>query len=193
MMSNRRSEVSVTYIYTYIFHIGQSQKILELNSTILQLKEVITQKSDVEAQLITARSHIAQIDGQKSNLIHELEVASDYILEMEDKVYKANKTSLELLRQLKDAEVEIETLKNYIIELKQRIAVYIPVKDDPIDKRLAEFINNYPERQKLKIMFMRESEGVYQFGTKRVWIRVDKDKINIRVGGGYLSIDEFLD
>jgi len=53
---------------------------------------------------------------------------------------------LELLRQLKDAEVEIETLKNYIIELKQRIAVYIPIKDDPIDKRLAEFINNYPER-----------------------------------------------
>ena len=94
---------------------------------------------------------------------------------------------------MKDAEVEIETLKNYIIELKQRIAVYIPVKDDPIDKRLAEFINNYPERQKLKIMFMRESEGVYQFGTKRVAIRVDKDKINIRVGGGYLSIDEFLD
>lgn len=42
-------------------------------------------------------------------------------------------------------------------------------------------------------MFMRESEGVYQFGTKRVAVRVDKDKINIRVGGGYLSIDEFLD
>ncbi len=72
----------------------------------------------MESQLHTARQHIAQLDQQKSNLIHELEVASDYILEMEDKVYKANKTSLELLRQLKDAEVEIETLKNYIIELK---------------------------------------------------------------------------
>lgn len=42
-------------------------------------------------------------------------------------------------------------------------------------------------------MFMRESEGVYQFGSKRVHVKVDKDKINIRVGGGYLSIDEFLD
>ena len=42
-------------------------------------------------------------------------------------------------------------------------------------------------------MFMRESEGVYQFGSKRVGVKVDKDKINIRVGGGYLSIDEFLD
>lgn len=62
-----------------------------------------------------------------------------------------------------------------------------------MDKRLAEFINNYPERAKLKIMFMRESEGVYQFGTKRVYVRVEKNNIKIRVGGGFLSIDEFLD
>jgi CYTH domain-containing protein len=88
---------------------------------------------------------------------------------------------------------EIQTLRQYIIDLKSRIAVYIPVKNDQIDKRLAEYINNFPDRQKLKIMFMRESEGVYQFGTKRVAVRVDKDRINIRVGGGFLSIDEFLD
>lgn len=42
-------------------------------------------------------------------------------------------------------------------------------------------------------MFMRESDGVYQFGTKRVMVRCVRDKIEIRVGGGYLSIDEFLD
>lgn len=125
----------------------------------------------------------AQQDAQKKKLQKELETASDYILALEDKVYRANKTSLELLRQLKDAEIEIETLKNYIIELKQRIAVYIPAKDDPIDKRLAEFINNYPDRQKLKIMFLRESEGVYQFGSKRVAVRVDKDKINSKNNG----------
>ena len=94
---------------------------------------------------------------------------------------------------MKNAEFEIDTLKQYIIDLKSRIAVYIPVKNDLVDKKLAEYINNFPDRQKLKIMFMRESDGVYQFGTKKVHVRVDKDKINVRVGGGYLSIDEFLD
>ena len=84
-------------------------------------------------------------------------------------------------------------MRNYIIDLKSRIAVYIPVRGDVIDKKIAEYINNYPDRQKLKIMFMRESEGVYQFGSKRVAVKVDKEKINIRVGGGFLSIDEFLD
>jgi len=42
-------------------------------------------------------------------------------------------------------------------------------------------------------MFMRESAGVYEFGQRRVGVSVNKDRINVRVGGGYLSIDEFLD
>ena len=47
------------------------------------------------------------------------------------------------------------------MNIKERIAVYIPVKNDVIDTKLAEYINNYPDQKKLKIMFMRESAGVY--------------------------------
>jgi len=35
--------------------------------------------------------------------------------------------------------------------------VYTPYKDDLIDKTLADYINNYPDRQKLKVLFLRES------------------------------------
>ena len=66
--------------------------------------------------------------------------------EVEAKCYQANKTSLEVLQSLKDNEAEVNTLKAYIIDLKSRIAVYIPVKDSPVDKKLAEYINNYPDR-----------------------------------------------
>ena len=104
----------------------------------------------------------------------EITSQSDYISALEEKMYKANVTSLELLKQLKDAEQEVETLKSYIIDLKGKVAVYIPIKDDPIDEKLADFINNYPDRQRLKIMFMRESEGVYEFGSKKVFIKVEK-------------------
>ena len=126
-------------------------------------------------------------------LQNEVMEAANYIDVMEHKVYDANKTSLDLLTSLKDAEEEVETLKAYIIDLKARIAVYVPVKDDPVDKKLADYINNYPDRQKLKIMFMRESEGVYEFGSRRIAVKVERGKIEIRVGGGFLSIDEFLD
>ena len=135
-------------------------------------------QSDVENEIAMEKDQQNRIVRQIQVLEEELKNASDHIHDCEERVEEATKRSLELLKQLKDAEQEIETLKQYIIELKQRIAVYIPVKDDAIDKKLAEYINNYPERQKLKIMFMRESEGIYQFGTKRVYVRVDKEKIN---------------
>ena len=47
---------------------------------------------------------------------------------------------------MKDSEAEVETLKSYIIDLKARIAVYIPNVNDPVDRKLAEYINNYPDR-----------------------------------------------
>ena len=58
------------------------------------------------------------------------------------------------------------------MDLKRLVAVYIPIKDDPVDQKLSEFINNFPDRSKLKIMFMRESAGVYEFGTKRLEVKI---------------------
>lgn len=42
-------------------------------------------------------------------------------------------------------------------------------------------------------MFIRLNPGIYQFGSKKICIRVEQGKINIRVGGGYLYIADFLD
>ena len=94
---------------------------------------------------------------------------------------------------MKDCEKEIAILKAYTLDLKSKVAIYIPIADDPIDMKMAEFINNYPERNQLKVMFLRESEGVYEFGSRRINVRIEKGKILIRVGGGHMAIDEFLD
>ena len=42
-------------------------------------------------------------------------------------------------------------------------------------------------------MFVRMNPGVYQFGSKKICVGVEQGKINIRVGGGYMIIEEFLD
>ena len=41
--------------------------------------------------------------------------------------------------------------------------------------------------------FVRESEGIYKYGKKRVFMKIEGDQIIIRVGGGYLTIEEFID
>ena len=42
-----------------------------------------------------------------------------------------------MLKGVKALESEVDTLKSYIVDLKTRIAVYVPVKGDKIDKKLA--------------------------------------------------------
>ena len=50
------------------------------------------------------------------------------------------------MKEVKDCEKEIAVLKAYTLDLKSKVAIYIPIADDPIDMKMAEFINNYPER-----------------------------------------------
>lgn len=51
--------------------------------------------------------------------------------------------------------------------------VYIPRKNDSVDQALGQFINTRPENQRMQIMFLRESEGVYRFGQRRVYVKVE--------------------
>ena len=50
-----------------------------------------------------------------------------------------------------DHKVEVDTLKAYITDLTARLNVYIPVKTDAIDTALAQYMNNYPDKRKIKI------------------------------------------
>lgn len=76
---------------------------------------------------------------------------------------------------MREAESELERLKSYVIDLKSKVAVYVPVKGDNTDMKLADFINNYPDRNRLKIMFLRDQEGVYSFGSKKVHIKINNN------------------
>lgn len=94
---------------------------------------------------------------------------------------------------MRDMQENIERLTNFSIIMKANVSIYVPMKDDPVDEKVAEYLNNVTDRQKLKIMFLRESSGVYEFGTRRVEVNVKQGKILIRIGGGYMPIDEFLE
>ena len=89
----------------------------------------------------------------------------------------------ELLDKLKHAEDELDTkvgpleerIRQLLIEIdKLKHDTYIPRKRDNLDEALSDYLTMYPEREKLKIMFLRETEGVYKFGSKRVYLKIEK-------------------
>ncbi len=65
---------------------------------------------------------------------------------------------------------------------------YIPFLGDDVDKLLADWIaqSNCP------IPIARMGGGYYQFGSKKVYAKITNGKLLIRVGGGYMGIDEFM-
>lgn len=88
---------------------------------------------------------------------------------------------------------KIVELQDILSKVEHTQVVYIAHKTDKIDRTLANFINKYPERKRMTIMFLRESEGVYQFGQKRVYVKVERgETILVRVGGGFMGIEEFI-
>lgn len=138
---------------------------------------------------------------EDKEMIHkELLNASDYIGTIEERCYEVNLRSLDLLQKYREFELwydntwvpETDVLKSYIIDLKSRVPNFIAAKGDPVDKALAEYINALPNRTQMKIMFLRRSPGIYEFGTLRVAIEVKREKILVKVGGGQNGIDEFL-
>ena len=96
----------------------------------------------------TLKNDINELINMKQLLYQELQSNTDHIIQMEEKVYKSNKISLEILKHLKETEEEVQNIKSKEQSLRSTLAnaVYIPVKDDIIDRALAEYINNYPER-----------------------------------------------
>lgn len=117
---------------------------------------------------------------------------------MEEEVFAAKTSLNDILEEMKTME---EEMKAIMIENERmnedfkecRRLIYKANKECPVDMALGRALNTFPEREALRIMFLRESEGVYRFGQKRVYIKVEKGgSIFVRVGGGFMAIDEFI-
>lgn len=55
--------------------------------------------------------------------------------------------------------------------MQEKNIAYVPYHNDPIDKALSDFINSFYAPHMLTGLFIRENEGVYQFGTKKLYIK----------------------
>jgi len=163
--------------------------------------------SSLETQLASSKKRqnnmqddIDEGDAARSDLKQQIQELNDKIIEMEQEKFEMDNQHLEMLNQLKELEYKLTITEEKMEELirvnemlEKNQAIYIAKKYDKVDKALGTYLNKFPERDSLKIMFLRESEGVYQFGQKRVYVKIENgDQIFVRVGGGYLHIDEFI-
>ena len=67
-------------------------------------------------------------------------------------------------------------------------SIYNPTKGDTVDEYLAKYIN----MMQCQVPIKRLGNGYYLFGTRKIFAKIMNGKLVIRVGGGYMVIEEFI-
>ena len=97
------------------------------------------------------------------------------------------------VRACRDREAEFDQMIEYWRELHKMNFKYIAKKDDPVDAKLADFINKSDSEKRMKCLFVRGHDGHYSYFTKKVNMKVENNHLILRVGGGFMSINEFIE
>lgn len=143
---------------------------------------------ELRKQIAELKETIRRLQEERDNLQKE-------IFRLTEELIKQTKTNLDQLNTLNKISEDNKRLQQNLdsaiecIPHPKQSSKYIPTKGDKIDKRLSVFIN---KSKNLPIQFIRIGEGLYTFGTKKIAVKILNGKIVIRVGGGYLMIEEFL-
>lgn len=95
-----------------------------------------------------------------------------------------------ILRSMFDKDCEIYLLRNLALDAQRDKKSYLPVRTDPIDVCMAEFLNS--RSPPLPIPVVREDQGVYLFASRTIKVKTENNKIIVRLGGGFESIECFV-
>jgi len=79
-------------------------------------------------------------------------------------------------------------MRQEVFKIKQ-IKLYKPVAGDVVDEMFAGYLN----KAELTIEVQRISASNYMFGTKKILAKIINGRLVIRVGGGYMNAEEFID
>ncbi len=115
-----------------------------------------------------------------------------------DELFELLTHNVEIKKKLRQLLEDIDTLSKAINESRKKYMTkkgksppkkaYKATKGDDVDQMLGDWINKHG----CVIPIKRIGNGFYMFGTKKIYAKIMNGKLVIRVGGGYMSIDEFM-
>ena len=96
-----------------------------------------------------------------------------------------------LLAGIDEFSKNLGELRKKYLKKKSEVPViknYKAIKGDAVDEMLGNWINTHG----CEIEIKRLGGGFYMFGEKKIFAKIINGKLIIRVGGGYMNIDEFM-
>ena len=182
----------------------QAKKLRAYNDAILKnAEQIATQKQEIE--------FLKKELEQRAKLSNDAKYASsarrDLLIQLREEIAEKNRVidNLEdakgevddLDRQLKDKESVIKELEAQVRNkprgaravVKDTVKVERTSGGDKVDEYLAEYL----EQNDCPVPIQKISEGNYLFGTRKIFAKIMNGQLVVRVGGGYMGIDEFIE
>lgn len=156
--------------------------ITEQEEQIRSLKEELTTLIRQRIETGGIEDVIRALDDEIARLRAEIDELNRKIAELEAAIAEKDAEIEELNKMLKD---RLNRIKELQAALKG--SSYVAVKGDLVDEMLAQYIQNCP------VPVKRLGGGFYLFGLKKIFAKILNGKLVIRVGGGYMVIEKFIE
>ncbi|OMJ75729.1 hypothetical protein SteCoe_25066 [Stentor coeruleus] len=176
---------------------GQENLILDLHKSTF---DATAQKISHE-QTFCIRADIGQLSddiyrlnhfytSMRTDILGDLESGSRILMDEGEKVFSQVEKLEQMIESVERKEEELHSLKGTMGNAKKRVGLYVPVNEDPVDVALAEYLNS--REDPIQVKFVRQEGGNYTFGSMRIYIKIENEKMLVRVRGGFTSIEEFI-
>ncbi|CAG9325312.1 unnamed protein product [Blepharisma stoltei] len=166
-------------------------KLKNLKDYIKQLEEIFAKKQNIDHVFEIVQSKGGHDFETKDMLVSELSYFSDFVFSLTQLYLKEHRIYKSLSAVFEEKEYDLNAMRRVVAEVKMQNPVYFPVNNDNIDQALAAYLNSRDEV--VPVPFIREAAGVYLFGSRRVLVSFERGKLTVKVGGGFLPIDDFVE
>lgn len=129
---------------------------------------------------------------ESAKLEEEIEVAKEKVAELEALIAKRDEDIDEMEGLLAEKERLIAQLDSRLKALLNVAPTPPPPKMLPKGDLLDEMIGQYIHQANCPVPIKKLGNGYYIFGTRKIYAKILNGKLVIRVGGGYMIIEEFI-
>ena len=155
-----------------------------------RLKNILETLSSLEESYNSSTFFITQRQNIRLLITNELEYFSDKLFSQCQTFLQQHRIKYKLASVIENKDYETETMQESISFMKTKNPIYNHIKGDYIDKNLAKYLNS--RNSVLSVPFIRENYGIYLYGTRKVSISIERNKLTVKVGGGYMFIEDFI-
>ena len=154
----------------------------EKNDYKRELERLHYKVKDLNKHIDTYQKEIVRLEEEKEQL-------TDKVSGLEVLISKRDEEIQEMEGYLGDKEKTITVLQQKLLALQSTPKpVYQLPKGDLLDEMLGQYIH----QANCPVPIKKLGNGYYIFGTRKIYAKILNGKLVIRVGGGYMVIEEFI-